>query len=192
MMARRIHTASAIFARVVAGTCLLLWMACSSSEPIPPSAVSDGGLEGAAEGGCQLYASGAGNSTPVSFAADVLPIFQRSCALSASCHGDPGAGPLQPYLGSSGGVDAATLTALIVGVKSAEDPAMDLVAPKDPANSFLMHKMDGDQCALGQACAGTNYSTQYPDCGSAMPYLSPVLPVATRDTVRAWIMQGAK
>jgi hypothetical protein len=149
---------------------------------------------GGDDGGCHPYASTADLSTPVSFATDVVPIFQQSCALSASCHSDPSLAPLQPYLGSSdGGVDAAAILAQIVGVKSAEDPTMDLVMPNDPTNSFLMRKMDGDQCALAQECAGTPYSTSYPDCGALMPQgATDPLPAMTRDIVRAWIKQGTR
>jgi hypothetical protein len=132
----------------------------------------------------------------VSFRADVLPIFRLSCAVSgANCHGDPGVTQSgRPYLGSmDGGVDAETIIEQIVGKKSAEDPSMALVAPGDAANSFLMHKMDGDQDTLTQECATSAYSAAYPHCGQMMPPTSAMpLPGATRDTVRAWIEQGAK
>ncbi len=47
------------------------------------------------------------------------------------------------------------------------------VSPGDPANSFLMHKLDGTQ-----------------DCGSRMPFGQAQLPAATRDAIRAWIQGG--
>lgn len=145
------------------------------------------------DGACRPYLSSADLSAPVSFAAQVLPIFQQSCALSASCHGDPASAPVQPYLGSAdGGADAAAILAKLVGVPSLEDPTMNLVSSGDPPNSFLMHKMDGDQCTLVAQCAGTGISMTYANCGSSMPQGTPTLPAAIRDTVRAWIKQGAR
>ena len=67
---------------------------------------------------------------------------------------------------------------------------MPVIAPGDPANSYLMHKIDGDQCTLAADCASS--TTQYTDCGQQMPYSSPPLDPATADLVRKWIAQGAK
>jgi hypothetical protein len=145
-------------------------------------------------GGCTSYVARADLSVPVSFANQVMPIFQQSCAPGGpSCHGDPGSGPIQAYLGSvDGGVDPSTILARIVDVVAAEDPGMKLVAPGDPARSFLLHKMDGDQCMFAAACATTGYDRSYPMCGSTMPLNADSLPSGARDTVRAWIAQGAK
>jgi hypothetical protein len=100
---------------------------------------------------------------------------------------------LRPYLASpDGGTDPAQVIARIVGTKSAEDPSMNLVTAGDPANSFLMHKMDGDQCTLAQQCGASQYNMSYPNCGQIMPQsLAMPLPTDTRDKVRAWIKQGA-
>jgi hypothetical protein len=79
----------------------------------------------------------------------------------------------------------------LVGVKSTEDLSMNLVTAGDPAQSFLMHKMDGDQCTLVSQCMMGN--SFRPNCGVFMPYQAPtLLDVPTRDTVRRWIAQGAK
>lgn len=176
--------------RVAVASCLAL-IGCSGG-----GADADGGSIDAAvpdAAGCQPYVSSADLTTPVSFTGQVEPIFQQSCALSASCHGDPAAAPVQPYLGSvDGGTDAATLLAKIVGVPSAEDPTMNLVTAGDPANSFLVHKMDGDQCTLAAQCAGTAISMTYANCGASMPSGIATLPASIRDTVRAWIKQGAR
>jgi hypothetical protein len=136
-------------------------------------------------------------STPiVSFRGDVMPIFERSCAIGGStCHGDPNVvASARPFLGYFGGDGGPQLPQAIrsglVGVKSGEDLLMNLVTAGDPTKSFLMHKMDGDQCTLIQECRiGASYR---PNCGVFMPYQAPtLLDVSTRDTVRRWIEQGA-
>ena len=132
----------------------------------------------------------------VSFGNDVKPILQASCAIGgASCHGDPTVlASSRPFLGFADHADAGTDTSVIdglVGVKSSEDPSMNLVTAGDPAHSFLMHKMDGDQCTLISECmvAGSHR----PNCGVFMPYQAPsILDVARRDVVRRWIGQGAQ
>ncbi len=127
-----------------------------------------------------------------SFRADVLPIFEQSCALSGSCHGDksspdPSTG-YRPYLGEvdeqATPTDVDAVLALIVGQSSHAAPSMPIVDPGKPESSFLMHKMDGDL-----TCADLSCTT---DCGTAMPQSSDVLPRGTRDIVRDWIQQGAK
>lgn len=71
---------------------------------------------------------------------------------------------------------------------------MSFVAPGDPMHSFLMHKLDGDQCTLAQQCADsglTSLTSGPTPCGNDMPNGAAMLPPATRDAVRAWINQGA-
>jgi hypothetical protein len=152
----------------------LLALACSSEAAPPPS--------------CAPYISDANLSSPVSFNESIVPIFQKNCASTGgTCHGDVNS---SPRLGSAdGGIDAAIVRASIVGVVSVEDPTMDFVAPGNAARSYLMHKMDGDECTLAAECAAS--SDELSNCGSSMPFLQPLLPVATRDAVRAWINQGA-
>jgi hypothetical protein len=137
---------------------------------------------------CEPYTSDADVSMPVSFAASVAPLFKSKCA---GCHGGTNT---SPYLGAvDGGVDAASILASIIGVEAGEDPTMAFVAPHDPAKSYLMHKLDGDECTLAAECALSVYNADYPNCGATMPFLAPtLLPVATRDRVRAWIFQGAQ
>ena len=65
---------------------------------------------------------------------------------------------------------------------------MKLVAPSDPANSFLMHKVDGDQCTLAAACANSAFR----DCGQQMPWNSGTIEATSADAIRAWIAQGAQ
>ena len=160
--------------------------ACSTSSSTPDAAV----------GGCQPYVSSADLTVPtVSFDADVMPIFRGSCALTASCHGAPSVvAELRPFLGDAAADGGATALQAIIdgllGVKSNEDLSMNLVTAGDAANSFLMHKLDDDQCTLIPQCmVGNSFR---PNCGVFMPYQYPnILDVATRDTLRRWIQQGA-
>ena len=130
-------------------------------------------------------------TTPsISFKTDVVPLFQQSCALSTSCHQDKVGGPSGLYLGGSSNspADPAGVYAAIVGVASIELPSMQYVKAGDLANSFLMHKMDGNQCQFSAQCG----ATPAPNCGDVMPQSSCPLTGAQRDTVRRWIAQGAQ
>lgn len=172
--------------------------ACSSGGG--GAAGSDGGSSsgggsgsGGGDAGCQAYTSDADLTMPtVSFANQIMPVFQASCGIAgATCHGNPNVASMgRPFLDyPDGGANAGMVLAAIVGKPSTEDPQMDVIKAGDPANSFLMHKLDGDQCTLAAACA--KGGSPYPDCGLQMPYSSPPLDQATRDTIRRWIAQGA-
>jgi hypothetical protein len=144
---------------------------------------------------CTPYTSSANLTTPaVSFAKDVLPTFQRSCGIAgATCHGTTSVVKVdqRPYLGQfDGGTDAAAVVDGLVGVASPEDPSLVMVKAGDPGQSYLMHKLDGDQCQFAAGCA--QGQTQYTDCGQQMPYSSNALDTSTRDTIGRWIAQGAK
>jgi hypothetical protein len=124
---------------------------------------------------------GGTTSTPpatYSFTTDVMPIFQTSCAFSG-CHGSMGA----PAAGMDLGADAAQVYDNLVNVTSTEYPAMVRIKPGDPANSYLLHRVDDDANTL-------------PDCTSvACTELMPQdgLPLAATDlaTIRGWISEGA-
>lgn len=166
------------------------------------SSGSSGGVEGGSSGGdaasdaCVAYAVPDADLTQpaVAFAKDVLPTFQRSCGIAgATCHGATSVVKVdsRPYLGQfDGGTDAAVVVNGLVGVASFENPSAVMVKAGDPGNSFLMHKLDGDQCTFAAQCA--QGPTQFGDCGQQMPYSSSALDQKTRDTVRRWIAQGAK
>jgi hypothetical protein len=191
-METRARTAFAWLARTAppgARAAGLLWLgACSSSSSTP---------DAGEVGGCPPYVSDADLSAPaVSFRSEIVPIFQSTCALGGeSCHGDPGVvADHRPFLGlvdGDGGAAASQEVFLgLVGVKSTEDLSMNLVAAGNPAASFLMHKLDGDQCTLIAECMTPG--SFRPNCGVFMPYQAPtLLPVPIRDTVRRWIQQGA-
>ena len=168
---------------IAIAACGSAWLGCSTGP-------------GGPDAGCMAYVSTADLGAPVvSFAADVMPIFRANCALTAACHGDPSSvSEHRPFLGypnpDAGTVTGKTIIDGIVGVKSDEDLLMDYVAAGDPKHSFLMHKLDDDQCTLVDQCMmGISFR---PNCGVFMPYQAPdILDVHTRDTIRRWIAQGA-
>jgi len=130
---------------------------------------------------CTTYVVPAGTDLThplAQFRRDVIPVLKLSCTF-ASCHGGR-AGDLTMTDTDPGGTHAA-----LVGVTSPENPTMKLVAPGDPANSYLMHKIDGDNCTLKAECTNR-------DCGDTMPQQSDLIDVPRRDTIRRWIAQGAK
>ncbi len=143
--------------------------ACSSSTP---SAT------------CTAYAAPAGLdlTTPVvSFNTDVVPILVTSCGISSSCHSTN----RPPVVGSrSSPIATATIYGHLVGIPSTALTTMSFVAPSDTAKSFLMHKVDGDQCLFDTQCEGET-------CGVRMPQNLDPISVANRDTIRRWIAQGA-
>ena len=105
---------------------------------------------------------------PVSYAKDVEPIFVKACA---ECHG--GDNP-KKGLDLSSGKGYAELTEH----KSQESPLMALVKAGDPAGSYLWLKV-------------SHTATE----GRGMPrtlFGAKKLPQAELDTVRDWIIQGAK
>ena len=71
-------------------------------------------------------------------------------------------------------LDAANSYALLVGVASGEQPNVLRVAPGDPNNSYLIHKLEGTAAV-----------------GERMPAGLPALPQADIDVIRQWIADGA-
>lgn len=109
---------------------------------------------------------------PVSFADDVQPILAGSCALSG-CHG-ANANPAEKPMVLSVGQAYDN----IVGVASAELPAMPRVSPSQPDNSYLIHKIQGMHLSVGGS-------------GDRMPLGQPALSQPTIDLIRRWITEGA-
>jgi hypothetical protein len=128
---------------------------------------------------CQPYKSSANLTQPtVSLGTDVLPVFHASCSLP-SCHSSAVAtGGLALDQSSPAAVRAAVL-----GVPSTELGGLQLVVAGDPTQSYLMHKMDGDSCALGGCDGGL--------CSVSMPQGQGLLGTSSRDVIRRWIAQGA-
>jgi hypothetical protein len=184
---------------------------------------------------CTLYASDADLTMPtVSFKNDVMPIFEFSCGISSSCHGGDPAQDIMTrglFLGCSpGSLEAGTCQAVgdfvpmvyadIAGPtpkQPLEIHGMPFITANDWTKSYLMHKMDGDQCTLTGCVANNNAVTAANEtvpsamspnwCGQFMPLNVALLPAGpacggstdcvmdpakyVRDTVRLWIQQGA-
>jgi hypothetical protein len=78
----------------------------------------------------------------------------------------------------------------IVGKKAVEAPTADLVNSGDPANSWLMMKVD--QAGSTITCAGLCPSSSLANgCGLPMPQGFPQLSAAQRGIIRDWIKGGA-
>lgn len=73
-------------------------------------------------------------------------------------------------------LDATHSYAALVGVPSAEQPAVLRVATGDPANSYIIRKLEG--------IAGIS--------GGQMPLGGPYLPQSTIDVIKQWITAGAQ
>jgi hypothetical protein len=175
-----------------------------------------GGAGGTGGGGappCPFpYAGWDGNTPTVSLRNDLLAgptstahpgggVMRRACAFS-SCHNettfeaDLFLGPalrdreqneipltdahVTRLLGSMDGVMRASRT----------NPAMQIVKPGDPANSFLMRKMEGCFTDIESGC--TALEPDLPRCGDTMPSGADLLGADERDLFRRWIFQGAK
>lgn len=156
-----------------------LAMLAACGTPPPPWSVD--------AGDCVAYAPEPGfdlTAPAMSFKTNVMPVLTASCA-SASCHGvaDGPQGGL--FLGAQlkKGADAAQVYRSLVGPMAGELGTMPYVTAGDPSKSFLMHKLDGDQCMYADACANHTCADTMPRDGQ--------LPVETRDIVRRWIAQGA-
>lgn len=106
---------------------------------------------------------------PATFSSINEGILQPSCALS-NCHGN----------GSSAGglsLESSTAYANLVNVSSSQLTSMLLVKPGDSTNSYLWHKLKGDQASVGGA-------------GGKMPVGS-TLSGAQLQSVETWILAGA-
>jgi hypothetical protein len=123
----------------------------------------------------------------VSFTNDVVPIITFGCAVD-TCHGSKGSGGLKlddPEK-SSNERAAAKIYPQLINQASEAHLTMKRVVAGEPENSFLMHKLDWDMCNFDTAtCA-------HGDCGVGMPQDGEILTEAERNTVRKWIVQGAK
>jgi hypothetical protein len=182
---------------------IVIFIACSSSSsggsgPECNTGGADGGTctQGSTEPFVSCLSSGDLQTPTISYAQTIQPIFNTSCAIGgAECHGAVNNSvKLQIYLGlfgDAGAPDASQVLSGIVGVTSLEDPKLDLVKASDPANSYLMHKLDDDQCQFASDCPAME-PEMGAQCGVGMPYSSGVLDVPTRDEIRKWIAQGAK
>jgi len=159
---------------------------------------SDGGTGGSSisSAQCRLDAcqvtDDAGEGPTVSFRQDLQAAIQENCA-DAPCHGkDPGA-QADLYLGPTipAAVDTSSVLDRVVGVPSRTDPALLLVAPGRPDESFLLLKVEGCQNALGLSCMAQMGSHSGQPCGDTMPQGERPLCNDERRLLRRWIQQGA-
>ncbi len=191
-----------VLASLAAAAPLVIFLACSSGSSGGGNGTCDvGGADGGmcTAGSTPAYTSCVTDlTTPtVSFAQDVQPLFNKSCSLSTpgTCHALQPSGNSTPYLiflGSpDGGIDGEAVLPGIVGKKAAEDPDMDIIAAGDPEHSYLMHKLDYDECQFATECDSTK-NPIFTGCGQGMPYLSGIIDPTTRDNIRRWIAQGAQ
>lgn len=93
-------------------------------------------------------------------------IFVPNCA-TTGCH--LGAGAPQGLR-----LDDANSYGMLVGVASSEKSSILRVAPGDPGNSYLIHKLEGSASV-----------------GAQMPLNAPALDQATINVIRQWITDGA-
>ena len=121
----------------------------------------------------------------VSFRMDVMKVFGNRCA-STLCHGNPDAPPSGLFLGrpEAMGDDASEVHAGLFEVESREHPGMKVVAMGDAIRSYLIHKVDGDQCLYDTFCVDG-------DCQRSMPSEGSVMNEEMRDVLRRWVVQGA-
>lgn len=101
---------------------------------------------------------------------------------------------------TNGASDLSAVHAMLVGVKSIEDPAMDLVAAGDPESSYLWHKVKGDPNAESTMVSGCTPATMGPTpcidcipsapCGAQMP-IGVSLEAPAICTLKTWIKEGA-
>lgn len=180
----------------------LLFFGCGGGNGNHSSAACNtGGADGGTcvPGTTPPYTSCIDLTTPtISFAGDIAPVFVNSCAAAgASCHGDPTLDEKttgQVFLGypDGGDFDAAMILSRLVGQTSPENPMMDIIHASDPDASYMMHKLDDDQCLFATTCNATG-NTLFRLCGLGMPYgTNMVLDEPTRDKIRRWIAQGAQ
>jgi hypothetical protein len=170
-------------------------VACNSGgdDGGPGGAGGDGGTGGTAACNLDYAAIAAADTTPVSLAEDVMPIFQGACNFQ-SCHDmDRRPTPLaQLALGprSSTATEAQLQSVLdnLINVASATAPEARRVVPGDPGASFLVQKMAGTHDEQGYACTPQDVGAT--GCGTAMPPASAPFCESDRfNVIVRWIAQ---
>jgi hypothetical protein len=107
-------------------------------------------------------------NTLATYAADVQPIYNVSCATSAVCHGN---GAEFVVLSSA----ASYHNTFLVDSNGVNGMRGPFIAPFDPTGSFLFRK-------LGELQQGD---------GERMPYNGSALPAEQIEAIRNWILEGA-
>lgn len=111
------------------------------------------------------------------FAEDVAPIFSAYCA-GSQCHA-----AASPTLGVSlTGAAPSAIRQGLLGETSTEMPALSLIEPGSPEDSWVFRKISGDFSGLD---CSTGVCTRMPPAGMG--------PTADEiETIRSWIADGAK
>lgn len=109
----------------------------------------------------------ANNASAVTLSQIQAEVFTPLCA---GCHNGSGGS-----LPGAQDLRAGQSFASLVGVASIQKPSLQRVAPGDSANSYLIHKLEGQPAIVG----------------GRMPQGGPFLDQATIDMVKAWIDSGA-
>ncbi len=156
------------------------------------------GSTGSGTGSTGSGTGSSGSGTTVSFASDILPVFQNNCGIAGiGCHGTgvTGANQGRPFLGNyMAATTASSVLSGIVGVASYEDPQLKIVEAGNAMNSWLVIKLLGTQDNFMAGCmTGKNaYGTGGP-CGSQMPGAGTgtMLDTPTINLIESWINQGA-
>jgi hypothetical protein len=117
--------------------------------------------------------------TPPSFRRDILPVLARHCAAARGCHGD------EPTESVALDLRAGSAYGELVNHVSTVRREMMLVAPGDPATSFLVYKITG---ALG-AHDGKPMPLD-PDTGAPLDP-NPLAGDFVDRILRPWIVAGA-
>lgn len=115
-----------------------------------------------------LVAAVVTSQQPLSYKADVEPIVVKECG---DCHGGD-----RPKKGLD--LSAGKGYGNLVGRKSSEVPELSLVAPGDPDNSYLWHKLQ-HTAKEGKGMPRTIFSARK-------------LPPEQLERIREWIAQGAQ
>jgi hypothetical protein len=141
---------------------------------------TDASDEGGAPVGCYDY--DAFVPSPVSFRADVMPIFAAACS---QCHSDASA---SVYFGVGGTSEeeAVAVFAKLLSGEPKQAPHLAFVEPGDPLHSYMLAKVEyanpGGTCSEVQ-CAE-------PGCELPAPPAGP-LGEADKGILRSWILGGA-
>jgi len=140
----------------------------NGSVALTAAATDSNGNVGRSPGVTATVANGAAAAAKLS---DIqAQVFTPICAV---CH--DGSNPPGGALPGSQNLKAGSSFASLVNVASHEQPGLMRVKPGDPANSYLIQKLEG--------AAGIT--------GSRMPLGGPFLDQATIDSIKSWIASGA-
>jgi len=120
-----------------------------------------------------------GGTTPIPFyTSNIQTIWDGVGTGVAACTGCHTGGP-----SASGGLDLSSGVSYgnIFNVNSGELPSMKRIKPGDPANSYLLHKVNGTQGTVGGSGQRMPFGCSGASCLSA----------ATRTAIENWITSGA-